>query len=162
MEGFMLHKWMNGALAALALAILSIGPAALPIAPAAASTITPDIGAWTTYTPTIAAGTGSFTTVGATGRYKTLGKTVFIKIRIAITTNGTAASWITASLPFNSVNVGTNEGQSLVGLETVTVGTTVTGHIPNNSGTVTITKVDGTYPGGNAFNIVLSGSYERA
>lgn len=58
--------------------------------------------AWTTYTPTITAGAGTFTTVSATGRYKQIGKTVFVSVDVTITTAGTAASTLFASLPLTA------------------------------------------------------------
>lgn len=45
--------------------------------------------AWSTYTPTLTAGTGSFTSASAAGRYKQLGKTVFCHVTITVTTVGT-------------------------------------------------------------------------
>lgn len=58
--------------------------------------------AWTTYTPTITAGSGSFTTVSATGRWRRIGKTVVVQADITITTAGTAASTLFASLPLTA------------------------------------------------------------
>lgn len=55
--------------------------------------------AWTTYTPTVTAGSGTFTTVSATGSSKTIGKTVFFHLAIIITTVGTASGQIIATLP---------------------------------------------------------------
>lgn len=60
--------------------------------------------AWTTYTPTITSQTGSFTTVSATGRYKQNGKTVFVEIDVTITTAGTAAGYLKATLPVTSAS----------------------------------------------------------
>ncbi|WP_454626969.1 pyocin knob domain-containing protein [Bradyrhizobium cenepequi] len=54
---------------------------------------------WTSYTPTVTAGSGTFTSVSATGRYKIIGKTVFLQITVIITTVGTAAGTVNCSLP---------------------------------------------------------------
>ena len=62
-----------------------------------------DNAAYTSYTPTITSGTGSFTTVSATGSSKRIGKVVDVKIAITITTNGTAATDVRATLPFTAV-----------------------------------------------------------
>lgn len=55
--------------------------------------------AWTPYTPTITAQSGTFTSASATGRYKTIGKTCFIELTITITTVGSASGAIAATLP---------------------------------------------------------------
>jgi hypothetical protein len=56
-------------------------------------------GAWTAYTPTITAQSGTITTATATGRYRQSGKTVFLQVDITITTAGTGAGGVIASLP---------------------------------------------------------------
>jgi hypothetical protein len=72
-------------------------------APITASTINGaaiDNTAWSTYTPTITTGTGSITTLGTVGgRYKQIGKTVFVKVKVGITTNGTGGGSVQATLP---------------------------------------------------------------
>lgn len=61
-----------------------------------------DQSAWTAYTPTITAQTGTPTTVTATGRYKQIGKTVLLNITVAISNIGTAGSNLIASLPLTA------------------------------------------------------------
>jgi hypothetical protein len=59
--------------------------------------------AWTTYTPTITASSGTITTVGAvSGRYRQIGKTIIAQISATITTAGTAAGQLQATLPFTA------------------------------------------------------------
>jgi hypothetical protein len=58
--------------------------------------------AWTTYTPTITAQTGTITTSSATGRYKQIGKTTLLEVDVTITTAGTGAQGLRASLPFTA------------------------------------------------------------
>lgn len=60
--------------------------------------------AWTTYTPTVSAQTGTITTSTATGRYKVIGKTVVVEAAVVITTAGTGAGWLGASLPFTAAS----------------------------------------------------------
>lgn len=55
--------------------------------------------AWTSYTPTVTPGAGTCTTCSATGRYKQIGKTVFVQVDVAVTTVGTASGTLSASLP---------------------------------------------------------------
>jgi hypothetical protein len=64
--------------------------------------VTLDNNAWSTYTPTVTAGSGTPTTVTATGRYKQIGKTVIVEMDITITAIGTAAGSLLATLPVNS------------------------------------------------------------
>ena len=58
--------------------------------------------AWTTYTPTVTATTGSFTTVSATGRYTRVGKLCVTQFTVTITTNGTAAGQVVVTAPFGA------------------------------------------------------------
>lgn len=60
--------------------------------------------AWTTYTPTITSQTGTITTSSAAGRYQQRGKTVVLQISIVITTVGTGAGSVIATLPLTAVN----------------------------------------------------------
>lgn len=62
--------------------------------------------AWTSYTPTVTSSSGTATTVSATGRYKQIGKTVFLTISVTITAVGTAAGQIFATLPTNASGSG--------------------------------------------------------
>lgn len=123
-----------------------------------ASTELVDTGVWTSYTPTVAAVSGSLTAASATGRYQMHGKTVFVEVDATITTNGTGATGINVSLPF-AVAAKTVIG----GKEVALVGFSVTGSV-NSPGSTTcdIRKTDGTYPGGDGHELVLSGVYERA
>jgi hypothetical protein len=113
--------------------------------------------AWTAYTPTVTAGSGTFTTVSAAGRYKVLGKTCLISIAITITTNGTAGAYISATLPF-AAPAGTN--QCLSGREVAVNSTSACGNIGASATSMIITRYDGTYPGVNSAVLVLSGAYE--
>lgn len=112
--------------------------------------------AWTTYTPTITANAGTFTTVSATGRSKTIGKTVFIEIVVTVTNVGTASQSVNATIPTGT----TAAAFGLVGKETQNTAKQVSGSIPSGGNTVTITFYDGTFPGGTGNIIVVNGIYE--
>ncbi len=112
--------------------------------------------AWTTYTPTVTANVGTFTTVSATGRYKTIGKTVFIELDITITTNGTAAGYVQATLPVSQASF----DYFLVGREYNVTGFILFGIVSGNS--MLIGNYDNTYPGGTGRRLKLSGVYEAA
>ena len=117
------------------------------------------LGAATVYTPVVMAASGTFTTVSATGRYRIIGKLVFIQITVTITTNGTAAGDVIATLPFASVNVA-SAAHVLAGRANAVSGKMLQGIINTNSGTVAIFNYDNTYPGASGETLVLSGFYE--
>lgn len=103
-------KQMIAALLALLLAVstafaqqVSVSPPSLPLAVGQGGT--GDAGtAWTAYTPTVTCTSGSLTTSSAAGRWKAIGKTVWLQISIAITTVGTCANNLSFTLP-NSFTV---------------------------------------------------------
>ncbi len=114
------------------------------------------------WTPTITASSGTFTTTSATGFYQldpTDTNYVNFRLSIAITTNGTAAGEVLASLPFTSsadsiaAAVPGYEGSASIG---------VIGIIGTSSSSLRILKVDGTYPGGTGKSLTLVGRYRRA
>lgn len=113
--------------------------------------------AWTTYTPTISSGSGAFTTVSATGRFKTLGKTVFVEIKITNTTNGTAASYIVATLPVAPAITNTYAISGFGGTGFLCAGNISTAV----GGSCNIFKYDGTFPlVGGGDQVWVSGIYE--
>jgi hypothetical protein len=114
---------------------------------------------WVTYTPTITASSGTFTSVSATGRYLQRGRIVHVEMGITITTNGTAAGAILATLPIaNSASV----SYVLAGKEFNLTGFMVCGLVSASSSTLSIQKYDGTYLGSNGSQFAISGSYEIA
>jgi hypothetical protein len=106
----------------------------------AVSTISPLAGAWTSYTPTVAASSGTFTSVSATGNYIQIGKTVFARFAITITTVGTATGNVTVTLPFSA-----NGRISFCGKESSVNGKAFCSSATNSS-TVTLTNYDNTSP----------------
>jgi hypothetical protein len=116
-------------------------------------------GAWTSYVPTVTAGTGTFTSAAAVGRYKQMGKTIMLRIAVTITTNGTAASYVNVTLPFATPN---NEDQAMSGSETAVVGKGLRATLLKNTSNARITFYDATYPGANGHVLVIEGVYEAA
>ena len=114
-------------------------------------------GAWSTYTPTLSCASGTLTTATATGRYKLLGsKTTAVIIQISITTNGTCAGALSATLPTTpQVNA------TLIGEETYNTAKLVKMTVTAGFTTDSIKFYDGTYPGANGSQINLSGVYEN-
>jgi hypothetical protein len=108
-----------------------------------------------TWTPTITAGAGTFTTVSASGRYVAIGRKVLWYAIVNITTNGTAAGFVQMTLPFTAAQNNLGYGR-----ETVATGNmlAVTGGATTN--TAIITKYDNTYPGGSGYQLEVQGHFE--
>jgi len=116
---------------------------------------------WTAYTPSLTAGSGAFGSATAQGRYKVIGKTVFVTITINITANGTAASYILAGVPV-AVASASGHAWTLVGRENALGGQACVGVVAGGSTFAFIQTHNAVYPGGNGFIIQLSGAYESA
>lgn len=116
-------------------------------------------GEWRTYTPTIAAGAGTFTTVSGSGRYIRRYNSIYIKITITITTNGTASSYTTATLPTSSSNSG---GSNIIIGENTSTGVNLRGLITQGSSTVGIQTYAGAYSGADGEVLVVTGEYETS
>lgn len=114
---------------------------------------------FTVYTPVITAAAGTFTSVSATGRYRRIGKLIFVQMAVTITTNGTAATYVIATLPLTSLN-STGVVHVLTGKASAVSGKVLAGLVPANSASAIITAADNTYPGSNGETLILSGFYE--
>lgn len=114
--------------------------------------------AWTAYTPTIEAGAGSFTTVSATGKSKTLGKTVFVEVNVVIATVGTATSFCSATLPFTAAA----SYYVLTGMDADNTGHMLKGLIQPSGTLVQITKYDNSTPNASGARLVMTGVYQSA
>lgn len=66
-----------------------------------ANSLSARMGAWAAWTPTISAGTGSFTNVTGAGRWAQLGKVVFFQLTVTVTTVGTGVG-VLFSLPVSA------------------------------------------------------------
>ncbi len=116
---------------------------------------------WVSYTPTITATSGSITTTGTcTGRYKRIGKMVFVKVSCAITTNGTGAGKVQITLPaIGNVSNGPYLG---CGRENGLTGKSLVAQFLNGTQNVQVANYDDTYPGANGAVIAVEGFYEVA
>lgn len=119
------------------------------------------LNAYTSQTPTIAAGSGTFTSVAATVRSTQMGKTVFVRVAVVITTNGTAAGQIVLSNFTLPGPFGGGTSAVLMGMN-VSTGLVVRGELGTAGTTIIITKYDATYSGGDGQTIILNGTYEAA
>ena len=113
---------------------------------------------WTTYTPTVTAGSGAITTLGAvSGRYQKIGKQLFLSLSIPITTNGTGSVSVIIGLPSGMVAA---TACVLSGRESAITGSQLQGIILATSGAISVTKYDNSYPGGNGYVLILTGVIE--
>ncbi len=117
--------------------------------------VTLDNTAFTSYTPAITAGSGTFTTVSGAGRYKQIGKIVFVIITITITTNGSAATDVISTLPVAPTGIINFCGRAVSVSGKMLQGTAL-------SASVAILNYDGSYPGASGETLNVSGFYEAA
>lgn len=103
----------------------------------------------------IASDTGTITTKSGSIRYRKQGRTVTFTLAISITTNGTGAGQLIATLPYPAAAETIFAGQ-----EVLATGVATTGYVDANSATLYIIKYDATYSGGNGTRNVVSGTYE--
>jgi len=114
--------------------------------------------AWTAWTPTVTAETGTFTTVAGAGRYMAAGKLITFSVTITITTVGTAANGVRFTLPVNARASGVYLGS---GRETASTGMHLQCYA-NAVSTGQVNKYDGLTPIGAGYTLSLSGAYEAA
>lgn len=107
---------------------------------------------WTSYTPTVTAGTGAFTTVSATGVYAVMGKTVFIQFRITITTNGTAGQEVQFTPPF-SCATGGGGGASIGSARDVSITGAMLNVFLASPTIFSVVNTNNSYPGANGVTI---------
>ena len=110
--------------------------------------------AWTTYTPTITAQTGTFTTVSAAGAYLPNGKQISFTVTITITTVGTATGAIIMTLP-----TGTPKRNAVAAVREISA-TGVAGIASTDSSTMRISKYDNSTLAASGNVIVVTGIYE--
>jgi hypothetical protein len=105
------------------------------------------------YTPTITAASGTFTTVSSIGHYVFVGRNVFVRITITITTNGTAAGVVNLTLPIAPTTNIVIQGREITSTGYLLQGVSFASE---NMGCVTYSNG---YPGGDGRTMYLSGNY---
>ena len=114
--------------------------------------------AWTAYTPTVRAGSDSFNSVSAAGRYIQIGKTVFFDVLITIVDRGTAGGYITLTYP-----VAPSSSTFFVGAAREKQATGIMGQVFYfDTVNMFIQKYDGTFLGASGQTVAVSGTYEAA
>lgn len=114
--------------------------------------------AWTTYTPTVTAQSGTFTTVSAAGRYIRIGKLCIVNISITVTNNGTAAVQTFVTAPFTASSAQIYSG---CGRENAVQGWMLQSRITADN-TIRIGKYDGSYGSGTGYQLDTTTIYEVA
>ncbi len=113
--------------------------------------------AWTAYTPTLTASVGTYTSASATGRYKTIGKTVFVNVLITITTVGTG-TYPEFTLPVTPRDI---SEVLFYGSEQATTAKTINGR-RFSATTVGVAYYDNSMPAASGAIFRLTGVYEAA
>jgi len=105
-----------------------------------------------TFTPTSWAGT--FTSVTGSGTFIIVGRLISVEVLVHITTNGTAAGYVIAYLPINAA-----AGPYIIlGRENGVTGIILSGYLTSNY--INISKLsDGSYVGGNGYDLLVAGDY---
>lgn len=115
-------------------------------------------GALITYTPTIAAQSGTFTSVAGTGRYFVNGRFVKAQVVITITTIGTAGGsggYFSATLPYTAASAAhVGSGFNLSNA------VQLVGYVASGGSTVLIYKYDGTVPTTSNHVLLMDVEYE--
>jgi hypothetical protein len=110
---------------------------------------------WRVYSPVVTTGTGTITTLGTVvGRYKQTQKALYYSLDIPITTNGTGATDVRATLPATASSAIATIGN---GKEQAVSGAALQVLVSASSSTAVITKYDNTYPGGSGTRIYVNG-----
>lgn len=108
-----------------------------------------------TWTPTVTAGSGTFTTVSATGSYTKIGNVCYFRVAVTITTNGTAAGTVEITLPFTP-----SVAFQGVGRETGVTGNRLFIYHAGGAGTASIVNLsDASYPGSNGYVLRVNGFF---
>jgi hypothetical protein len=117
------------------------------------------VNAWvTSFVPTITATSGAITTSAATCQYKREGANVHFAISITITTNGTGAGTLRATLPFAS----TGNDNVFVGRDRGVSGKAVTATLVAGGSTLDIKNYDNSYPAADGAVIMITGTYRAS
>lgn len=107
------------------------------------------------WVPVVTAGSGTITTVGTVvANYIDVCGIIFFWLEITITTNGTGATSVNATLPVSAADDAVCSGRA-----TGISGNSLQGHI--SGGSVVIRNYDDTYPGASGETLMVSGFYRK-
>jgi hypothetical protein len=114
--------------------------------------------AWTPYTPTITAGSGTFTTASGSGRYIRIGTTVHVSVVITITTVGSGSGAVGFTVPTlaQAANRQLGSGRVFAGGGAMCQAYLV------STATAYVWKYDNTSVIGASVTLIVNGTYEAA
>jgi hypothetical protein len=115
---------------------------------------------WTTYTPTVSATTGNYTTIASYGQYTRIGKLCVLQARVTVANKGTAAGDMIVSVPFAGKASTRQTGTSFDVGTTGKAGTAWT--TESNTSIIRCNTYDYTTWWVNNYDILISYSYEVA
>jgi len=116
--------------------------------------------AWTSFTVTVTAGSGTITSYQSSGLYTRIGKLCVVRYYINMTNAGTAASNIVFTLPFTSKSgVAAGHGS---GREQAATGKMLEVFVPENSSTAIVWFYDNSFPGATGNTLTFNAIYEVA
>ena len=117
---------------------------------------------WRTYATTLSAGTGSFTSATAAMAYRRCFKqSMEVQGNIAITTNGTAASYIQLTTPY-AIDGGSGGASIVAGKGNVGTGMTITGLGAAGGSDIRFQDYAGNYPGADGRTFQYHGTIRLA
>jgi len=115
------------------------------------------VNAWvTSFVPSISATTGTITTSSATCQYRREGALMVFSMNIVITTNGTGAGTLRATLPFSAAS---GNDAVFVGRDRGVGGKSLTATLIAGGSTIDIKNYDNSYPAADGSIIMVSGAY---
>jgi hypothetical protein len=115
-------------------------------------------GAWTSYTPTVTASSGSYTTINVQGAYQRIGKTCIVRVFVNVDNKGTASAGMNITLPFTGKNI----GQTGTGSENLVTGNTLTVILDPSATIAIVRKYDFTTAWNNGWGNAIQITYEVA
>lgn len=119
-------------------------------------------GAWTSYTPTVTAASGTFTSVSATAQWTRVGRMIHVNAAIVITTNGTAAGSVRFTLPVLSGTTPTTGSWQGAGREGGVTGSNLSVSVSSSSDIAVVRLYNNNYPGQNGAVLQVSITYQSA
>lgn len=116
---------------------------------------------WKTYTPTVTSGAGAITTYTATGQYKFVGDTMFLRQYVLLTDVGTATGIMYVTLPtgYTQRQGAVLDIMALSVLENSITGAVGSGEIQGTADYTIIREYDGTTPFTNNYRWIISGFF---
>lgn len=111
-------------------------------------------GTWQPWTSAISAASGSLTSFSQNGRFCQIGNLINFTLEISITTNGSGATSIIFTTPTQAKNTAAFVGYDLSNVKALV------GKVIGGGSIANFVRYDGTYPGGDGYDLFVAGCYE--